>query len=70
MDNVTIFVIIAVVAVVLLIKGVVRTFQRNWLAALLLLIFLFPLYMIWAFVELFLSPPQPKVHYVKIQKDD
>ena len=70
MDNIILFAIIAVVALVLLIKGVVRTFQRNWIAALIVLIFLFPLYCIWAFVELFLSPPKPKVHYVQIQKDD
>lgn len=45
------FIIIAII--VALIKGAVKTFQRNWVAALLLLILLFPLWVIWAFIEVF-----------------
>jgi hypothetical protein len=56
-----VFIIIAVVVLVLMLKGIVRTFQRNWLAALLLMIFLTPIWVIWAFCELFMSPPRPKV---------
>lgn len=61
--------VIAIVLLIALIKGVVRTFQRNWIAALLLLIFLFPLYIIWAFVEIFRSKPQERVYHVNMTKD-
>lgn len=44
---------IVVVVIIGLIKGGIKTFQRNWIAALLILILLTPIWMIWAFVELF-----------------
>lgn len=66
-DETMIVGIIAIVLIALLIKGIVRTFQRNWIAALLLMIFLPPFYLIWAFVEIFRGKPQPKVHYVQVQ---
>ena len=64
-----VFIIIAVVVLVLMVKGIVRTFQRNWLAALLLMIFLKPIWVIWAFCELFMSPPRPKVVYVQVMSE-
>ena len=39
-------------------RGVIQTFRRNWILALVLLLFLFPAWMIWAFVDIFLSRPQ------------
>ena len=36
--------------------GAVKTFRRNWVAALLLLIFLPPIWMIWAIIECFRGP--------------
>ena len=45
--------IIAIAIIVGLIKGAIKTFQRNWIAALLLLIFLFPIWVLWAIGELF-----------------
>jgi hypothetical protein len=39
-------------------RGVIQTFRRNWILALVLLLFLFPAWMIWAFVEIFLPRPQ------------
>lgn len=46
-------VIIGLLILVALLKGAIKTFQRNWIAALLLLIFLFPIWALWAFVEVF-----------------
>lgn len=46
-------VVIILAIVVGLIRGAVKTFQRNWIAALLLLIFLFPVWIVWAFIEVF-----------------
>ena len=59
--------IIGIIIFALLIKGVVQTFQRNWIAAILLMIFVGPVYMIWVVVEVFRSKPQPKVHYVEVK---
>ena len=53
MDDVTVIIIICVVVFFLLIKGVVKTFKRHPVVAILCIIFLFPLYAIWAFCELF-----------------
>jgi len=41
----------------LVVRGGVRTFQRNWIAALLLLLLLAPVWLIWAIVENFMSKP-------------
>ena len=51
----------------LFVRGIVQTFRRNWIAALLLIVLLFPLYLIWAFVEAFRSKPAPKVYNVHVQ---
>jgi len=53
MDDVTIIIIICVVIFFLLIKGVLKTFKRQPIVAILCIIFLFPFYIIWAFCELF-----------------
>lgn len=45
--------ILGLVVLVALLGGAVKTFRRNWVAALILLIFLTPIWAIWAFVELF-----------------
>lgn len=61
MNNDTIAVIIGIVILIGLIKGAIKTFRRNWIAALLLLIFLFPIWVVWAFFEIFtgeISPTQ------------
>ena len=42
-------------------RGVIQTFRRNWVVALVLLVFLFPAWMIWAFVEIFLPRPKEEV---------
>lgn len=45
--------IILIVILIALVKGAIKTFQRNWIVALILLIILTPIWIIWAFVELF-----------------
>lgn len=44
--------------------GAIRTFRRNWIAALLLLIFLPGIWIIWLIIELFIEQPGPKIHNV------
>jgi hypothetical protein len=53
MDDLNTILIICVVVIFLLIKGVVKTFKRHPVVAILCIIFLFPIYVIWAFFELF-----------------
>ena len=58
--------LIFIVAIIVgLIVGGIQTFQRNWVVALLLLIFITPIWTCWAIVEIFLPKPvkQP-VHVV------
>ena len=40
-------------------KGIIQTFRRNWVLALLLLIFAGPIWFVWAIIEMFL-PFNPK----------
>ena len=58
MDDITIVAIFIVVILILLIKGVIKTFKRQPIVAILCIIFLFPIYMIWAFVEIFTGSTQ------------
>jgi hypothetical protein len=53
MEPATIIIIICFVIFILVIKGVIKTFQRQPIVAILCIIFLFPIYLIWAFFELF-----------------
>jgi len=52
-DDVTIILGICFFIFLLLIKGVVKTFKRHPVVAILCIIFLFPIYALWAFCELF-----------------
>lgn len=60
-DQVAVIIVsILVIALIIgLIGGAIKTFQRNWIAALLLLLFLFPIWVIWAIVEMFTGPIEP-----------
>jgi phosphoglycerol transferase MdoB-like AlkP superfamily enzyme len=69
MTDLTVFAVVSLVLFVLLIKGVVRTFQRNAIVAILMIIFLMPLYLIWAFIELFLGKPDNSTKVVIVEKD-
>jgi hypothetical protein len=55
-DEIGIIILVVLVLLVLLIKGVIKTFKRQPVVAILCLIFLAPIYFIWAFVELFTGP--------------
>ncbi|MFN3261740.1 MAG: hypothetical protein ACE37J_14385 [Pikeienuella sp.] len=59
MDPFTILIILAIflVGVVLMLGGAVQTFRRQPVVAILCVIFLFPIWLIWAFVEIFLPRP-------------
>lgn len=46
-------VIVLILIAVVIFKGALKTFRRNWIAALLCLILLTPIWVIWAFVEVF-----------------
>ena len=51
--DLTVIIAICLLILFLLIKGVVKTFKRQPVVGTLFIIFLFPLYAIWAFGELF-----------------
>ena len=53
MDDITIVAIIILVTLILLIKGVIKTFKRQPIVAILCIIFLLPIYLVWAFIEIF-----------------
>lgn len=56
MDDTTVAITILVILVVLfllVIKGVIKTFKRHPVVAILCIIFLLPIYLIWAFCEIF-----------------
>ena len=53
MDEITIILIVGLVLFLLVIKGVIKTFKRHPIVAILCIIFIFPVYLIWAFIELF-----------------
>ena len=55
MDSIVVLFFLGLILFILLIKGVIRTFQRNAVVAILMIIFLFPIYLVWAFVEIFLE---------------
>ena len=60
MDPLSIWIVIAivVVGVLFLLGGAVQTFRRQPIVAILCVIFLFPIWVIWAFVEVFLPRPE------------
>lgn len=59
MDPITWGVIAAVIIVVILVMlgGAVQTFQRQPIVAILCVIFLFPIWVIWAIIEVVLPKP-------------
>lgn len=56
METILILAAIGILLFFLLIKGVVKTFKRQPIVAIICIIFIFPIYLIWAFVELFTDP--------------
>lgn len=61
MDPITItaaVVILVIVGALVLLGGAIQTFRRQPVVAILCLIFLFPIWICWAIVEIFLSRPK------------
>ena len=52
-EAVVIGLVVCLVIFFLVIKGVIKTFKRAPIVAILCIIFLLPVYLIWAFIELF-----------------
>ena len=46
--------VVAIGLIALFFKGMIQTFRRNWVLALLLLIFAGPIWFVWAIIEMFL----------------
>jgi len=55
---------------VLVIKGGIQTFQRNWILSVIMLIFLFPIWVGWALFEIFLPKPVKQPVMVQMQPVD
>lgn len=66
----TLAIIGMIVVFFLLIKGVIQAFQRNPIVAILCVIFLFPIFLIWAFVEIIAGKPKDKVHHIAVKTED
>lgn len=45
--------IVVLAIIVALIKGAIKTFKRNWILALILMLVITPIWLIWAFFEMF-----------------
>ena len=52
-EAVVIGLVVCLVILFLVLKGVIKTFKRAPIVAILCIIFLLPVYLIWAFIELF-----------------
>jgi hypothetical protein len=57
-NEITIAFIVFLIIVILLFKGVIQTFQRNFFLALFLMFFLTPFWLIWVLLEMFRSKPR------------
>ena len=61
--------IVVVVTFILLFKGMIKTFRRSFIGAILCLIFLFPIWLIWAFIEVFTGKIDKTV-YVTVKEQE
>lgn len=52
---IAVLIVLVIIGVILLaiLGGAIKTFQRNWIAALVLLVCVFPVWVIWAIIEVF-----------------
>ena len=62
-------IILLILFLILAYRGIKQAFQRQPVVAALLLIFLFPVFAVWAFVELFLDKPN-KIVRVEVVKSE
>jgi len=63
-------IILLILFLILVYKGIKQAFQRQPVVAALMLIFLFPIFAIWAFVELFLDKPNKVVRVEVVESDN
>ena len=63
-------IILLILFLILVYKGIKQAFQRQPVVAALMLIFLFPVFAIWAFVELFLDKPNRVVRVEVVESDN
>jgi len=52
---------------VIVIKGGIQTFQRNWILAIIMLLLLTPIWVVWAIVEIFMDKPVKQPIQVQMQ---
>ena len=52
MDGLAFAVFVCIVLFLLMITGVIKTFKRQPVVAIICMIFLFPIYLIWAYIEI------------------
>jgi len=62
-------IILLILFLILAYKGIKQAFQRQPVVAALMLIFLFPVFAVWAFVELFLDKPNRVVRVEVVESD-
>ena len=63
-------IMLLILFLILAFKGIRQAFQRQPVVAALMLIFLFPVFAVWAFVELFLDKPDRVVRVEVVNKDN
>ena len=63
-------IILLILFLILAYKGIKQAFQRQPVVAALMLIFLFPIFAVWAFVELFLDKPNRVVRVEVVESDN
>ena len=61
---------VAILILLLLFKGVIQTFQRQAIVAILCLIFLFPIYLIWVIIEFFFLDKPSNAQILILKKKD
>jgi|GEM_PF-2573368 hypothetical protein len=61
---------VAILILLLLFKGVIQTFQRQAIVAILCLIFLFPIYLIWVIIEFFFLDKASNAQIVILKEKD
>ena len=63
-------IILLILFLILAYRGVKQAFQRQPVVDALMLIFLFPVFAVWAFVELFLDKPNKVVRVEVVESDN
>jgi hypothetical protein len=62
-----IVILIGLLIICALLKGIIKTFKRQPVVAILCVIFLLPIYLIWAIVEIFTNDPNEEIEEEQIE---